>query len=188
MSPLISDISLYDLHGTPGVTVDLSHIDTPAKLTAYVGLDQLPSALTDAQLIIIPAGAPTLQAPLHLHQGCMKAVKCCILAPSCSLPKIRACLAGVPRKPGMTRDDLFNINAGIVKTLIESIAKYCPAAWILIISNPVNSTVPIAAEVLKSAGVYNPARVFGVTTLDVVRSRVRSLCPHPLRRDHLHPK
>ena len=34
--------------------------------------------------------------------------------------------AGVPRKPGMTRDDLFNINAGIVKSLCEAIAKYCP--------------------------------------------------------------
>jgi malate dehydrogenase len=34
--------------------------------------------------------------------------------------------AGVPRKPGMTRDDLFNINAGIVKGLCQAIAKYCP--------------------------------------------------------------
>jgi len=34
--------------------------------------------------------------------------------------------AGVPRKPGMTRDDLFNINAGIVKTLCTAISKYCP--------------------------------------------------------------
>lgn len=34
--------------------------------------------------------------------------------------------AGVPRKPGMTRDDLFNINAGIVKNLCSHVAKYCP--------------------------------------------------------------
>ena len=34
--------------------------------------------------------------------------------------------AGVPRKPGMTRDDLFNINAGIVKTLVTAVAKHCP--------------------------------------------------------------
>ena len=78
--------------------------------------------------------------------------------------------AGVPRKPGMTRDDLFNINAGIVRTLIEGTAKYCPNAWICIISNPVNSTVPIAAEILKAAGVYNPRHLFGVTTLAVVRA------------------
>ena len=39
-----------------------------------------------------------------------------------------------------------------------------------IISNPVNSTVPIAAEVLKKKGVYNPAKLCGVTTLDVIRA------------------
>lgn len=78
--------------------------------------------------------------------------------------------AGIPRKPGMTRDDLFKINAGIVKTLIEGVAASCPSAFINIISNPVNSTVPIAAEVLKKAGVYDPKRLFGVTTLDVVRA------------------
>jgi malate dehydrogenase len=78
--------------------------------------------------------------------------------------------AGVPRKPGMTRDDLFKINAGIVKGIIEAIAKFAPKAYILVISNPVNSTVPIAAEVLKKAGVFDPKRLFGVTTLDVVRA------------------
>src|ERR1700712_28462 len=70
----------------------------------------------------------------------------------------------------MTRDDLFNINAGIVKGLIETIAEVAPKAYILIISNPVNSTVPIAAEVLKAKGVFNAQRLFGVTTLDVVRA------------------
>ncbi|KAL9160293.1 hypothetical protein ABFS82_08G189600 [Erythranthe guttata] len=79
--------------------------------------------------------------------------------------------AGVPRKPGMTRDDLFKINAGIVKSLSEAIAKYCPHAIVNMISNPVNSTVPIAAEIFKSNGVYDPRKLFGVTTLDVVRAR-----------------
>ncbi len=61
--------------------------------------------------------------------------------------------AGVPRKPGMTRDDLFNMNAGIVKKLVGAGAKACPNA-----------------EVLKAAGVYDKRKVFGVTTLDVIRS------------------
>eukprot|EP01135_Chromosphaera_perkinsii_P005077 Nk52_evm2s314 gene=Nk52_evmTU2s314 len=78
--------------------------------------------------------------------------------------------AGVPRKPGMTRDDLFNTNASIVAQLAGACAKNCPEAAICIISNPVNSTVPIAAEVYKKAGVYNPKKIFGVTTLDVVRA------------------
>lgn len=47
---------------------------------------------------------------------------------------------------------------------------YCPQAHLAIISNPVNSTVPIAAETLRHEGVYDPRRLFGVTTLDVVRA------------------
>ncbi|KAF4743098.1 hypothetical protein FOZ63_016708, partial [Perkinsus olseni] len=60
--------------------------------------------------------------------------------------------AGVPRKPGMTRDDLFKINAGIVRGLATAAAKYAPKATLCIVSNPVNSTVPIAAEIYKKAG------------------------------------
>ncbi|KAL8972853.1 MAG: hypothetical protein Q9183_000328 [Haloplaca sp. 2 TL-2023] len=70
----------------------------------------------------------------------------------------------------MTRDDLFNINAGIVRNLITGVSETCPKAFVLVISNPVNSTVPIAAEVLKRAGVFDAHRLFGVTTLDVVRA------------------
>jgi len=79
--------------------------------------------------------------------------------------------AGVPRKPGMTRDDLFKVNAGIVKGLIEAIARNCPKAIIALITNPVNSVVPVAAEVLKKAGVYDRHRLFGVSTLDIVRAQ-----------------
>ncbi|KAH9976711.1 NAD-malate dehydrogenase [Lactifluus volemus] len=78
--------------------------------------------------------------------------------------------AGVPRKPGMTRDDLFKINAGIVHDLAIGIAVTAPKAFILVISNPVNSTVPIVAEVFKKRGIFDPRRLFGVTTLDVVRA------------------
>ncbi|KAG0048029.1 hypothetical protein BGZ83_006954 [Gryganskiella cystojenkinii] len=78
--------------------------------------------------------------------------------------------AGVPRKPGMTRDDLFKINAGIIRDLAEGVAKNCPEAFVLVISNPVNSTVPIVAEVLKKHNVFNPKKIFGISTLDVVRS------------------
>ncbi|RKF63782.1 Malate dehydrogenase, mitochondrial [Erysiphe neolycopersici] len=78
--------------------------------------------------------------------------------------------AGVPRKPGMSRDDLFNTNASIVRDLAKAITISAPEAKILVISNPVNSTVPIVAEVFKKQGLYKPERLFGVTTLDVVRA------------------
>ena len=78
--------------------------------------------------------------------------------------------AGVARKPGMDRSDLFNINAGIVKNLVSACADTCPKALIGIITNPVNTTVAIASGILKQKGVYNPARLFGITTLDIIRS------------------
>ena len=139
LSPNISELSLYDIVGTPGVAADLSHIPSNSTVTGNLpskgtwppthdtGLE---AALTGADVVVIPAG--------------------------------------VPRKPGMTRDDLFATNAGIVKTLIEGCAKHCPGAVLAIISNPVNSTVPIAAEILKKHGVFDPKKLCGVTTLDVM--------------------
>jgi malate dehydrogenase len=133
LNPLVTDLSLYDIAGTPGVASDLSHINTGANVEGFAGDQELAKALKGCDLVIIPAG--------------------------------------VPRKPGMTRDDLFNINAGIVKSLASAIAEHCPGALVNMISNPVNSTVPIAAEIFKQKGTYDPKRLFGVTTLDVVRAR-----------------
>ncbi|THD18842.1 malate dehydrogenase [Fasciola hepatica] len=76
---------------------------------------------------------------------------------------------GVPRKPGMTWDDLINTSAPIVEQLTHACALHCPKA-IICTTNPVNSTAPIAAETLKTNGSYGPHRLFGVTKLEVVRS------------------
>ncbi|EJF62499.1 NAD-malate dehydrogenase [Dichomitus squalens LYAD-421 SS1] len=78
--------------------------------------------------------------------------------------------AGVPRKPGVRIIHRRLINAGIVRDLATGIATTAPKAFVLVISNPVNSTVPIVAEVFKQHGVFNPKKIFGVTTLDVVRA------------------
>ncbi|KAH1256646.1 Malate dehydrogenase 1, glyoxysomal [Glycine max] len=88
-------------------------------------------------------------------------------------------LVAVPRKPRMTRDDLFKINVGIVRTLREGISKSFPNAIVNFISNPVNSTVAIAIEVFKKADTYDPKGLLGVTTVDVVRANtfVAGVCP-----------
>ncbi|XP_056695366.1 malate dehydrogenase, mitochondrial-like [Spinacia oleracea] len=70
----------------------------------------------------------------------------------------------------MTRDDLFNINVGIVSNLCKFVAKYCPNAIVNMVCKPVNSTMPIASKVFKKAGTYDPKKLFGVTTLDAVRA------------------
>ncbi|CAK0883417.1 unnamed protein product [Prorocentrum cordatum] len=77
--------------------------------------------------------------------------------------------AGLPRKPGQTRDDLFKVNADIAKGIVEACAKYCPEAVLAMIVNPVNSIVPAMAELYKKKGL-DPMKIIGVTTLDVVRA------------------
>jgi malate dehydrogenase len=77
--------------------------------------------------------------------------------------------AGMPRKPGMTRDDLFKVNADIAKGIVEACAKHCPNAILALIVNPVNSIVPAMAELYKKKGL-DPLKVVGVTTLDCVRA------------------
>ncbi|KAG1737346.1 Lactate/malate dehydrogenase, partial [Suillus occidentalis] len=63
--------------------------------------------------------------------------------------------AGVPRK--VPRDDLFDTNAPIVRDLAAAIGCVSPTVHILVISNPVNTTIPIVASTLQKAGIYNPA-------------------------------
>ena len=57
--------------------------------------------------------------------------------------------SGIPRKPGMTREELIGINAGIVKTVTQSLLKYSPNVIIIVISNPMDTMTYLA---LKSSG------------------------------------
>lgn len=57
--------------------------------------------------------------------------------------------SGIPRKPGMTREELIGVNAGIVKTVSENILKYSPNAILVIVSNPMDTMTYLT---LKTAG------------------------------------
>ncbi|XP_031486849.1 malate dehydrogenase, mitochondrial-like [Nymphaea colorata] len=81
LNPLDSSLALYDIAETPGMTADVSHINSRAQVAGYMGEDQLGQALEGSDVVIIPAS--------------------------------------VPRKPGMTRDDLFNINTDIIKSFVK---------------------------------------------------------------------
>ncbi|KAL1209334.1 malate dehydrogenase [Cardamine amara subsp. amara] len=65
----------------------------------------------------------------------------------------------------------------MVKRMVQSVAAHAPKAFILIASNIVNSAVPLAAEVLKEKGVYDPKKLFGMTSFEVsvVKSIVRQV-------------
>jgi malate dehydrogenase len=132
---------------------------------------QLPAG-SDLSLYDIAPVTPGVAADLSHIPTAVKVKGFAGEDPSPALEKADIVLisAGVARKPGMDRSDLFNINASIVKNLASVCADTCPKALIGIITNPVNTTVAIAAEVLKQKGVYDPARLFGITTLDIIRS------------------
>ena len=56
--------------------------------------------------------------------------------------------SGIPRKPGMTREELIGINAGIVKTVAESLIKYSPEVIIIVVSNPMDTMAYLAHKAL----------------------------------------
>ncbi|OUM86739.1 MAG: malate dehydrogenase [Bacillus thermozeamaize] len=76
--------------------------------------------------------------------------------------------AGVARKPGMSRDDLVNTNAGIVRSVAEQVAKHSPEAIVLVLSNPVDAMTYVA---FKTTG-FPKNRVIGQSgVLDTARFR-----------------
>ena len=85
--------------------------------------------------------------------------------------------AGIPRKPGMSRDDLISTNAGIMKSVVEQVAKLSPEAVLIIVSNPLDAMCHVAYEasgfpknrVIGMAGVLDSARfrAFIAMELDV---------------------
>ena len=78
--------------------------------------------------------------------------------------------SGIPRKPGMTREELIGINAGIVKSVTENILKHSPEAIIVVVSNPMDTMTYLA---LKSTGLPKN-RVIGMGgALDSARFQYR---------------
>ncbi|MFA5298851.1 MAG: malate dehydrogenase [Lutibacter sp.] len=78
--------------------------------------------------------------------------------------------SGIPRKPGMTREELIGINAGIVKSVVESLLKHSPNVIIIVVSNPMDTMAYLAHKV---AGIAKN-RIIGMGgALDSARFRYR---------------
>lgn len=133
LSPLISDINLYDIRPADGIALDISHICSTSKVNSFNGIEKLDEALN----------------------GCDIAVIC----------------SGRSITPSIDRNDLLSVNAALIKDLARPIVKNCPNALIALITDPVNSLLPLLNVSMAEAGNDRPERVFGVTTLDVVRSK-----------------
>ncbi|CAG9765815.1 unnamed protein product [Ceutorhynchus assimilis] len=132
LNPSIGELILVDKDNMAGVAADLSHIETPAKVSHFTTQNPGDALKGGVDIIVLPAG--------------------------------------VPRKPGMKRSDLFVSNAKVVYDTAKAMGEHSPDSILLIITNPVNSVVPVACEVLKNQGKLNPKKIFGASTLDSVRA------------------
>ncbi|GJQ71677.1 hypothetical protein Trydic_g11372 [Trypoxylus dichotomus] len=131
-STLIDELALVDTSGACGFGIELAHIDTKCRVSAYSSLDSLPESLTGAKVVVLLAAS-----------------------------------AGSACKG---YDDMFKMNCQVVRDFAKEFSKHCPSAVIAVVTEPINSMVPIVSEVMKANGTYNPNKIFGVTTLHVVRS------------------
>jgi len=93
--------------------------------------------------------------------------------------------AGVPRRPGMSRDDLLEINGNIVRSVTEQLVKYSPETIIIVVSNPLDVMVQVAkdasglphSKVMGMAGILDTARfrAFIAEELDVSPKDIQAL-------------
>src|SRR3954454_5649829 len=83
--------------------------------------------------------------------------------------------AGVPRKPGMSRDDLINTNTGIVRNVSENVKKFSPNAVVIVVSNPLDAMVYVAWKatgfptnrIVGQAGVLDAARFRSFLAMEI---------------------
>lgn len=105
-------------------------------------------------------------APINLYDTRIKGVTNDYTATADS--EVVVITSGLPRKPGMSRDDLISTNAGIVKSVTENVIKYSPKAKIIIVSNPLDVMCYCAFLAAK----IDSSRVFGMAgILDTARYR-----------------
>lgn len=127
MSKKIALIGAGNIGGTMGYYISLSGlfnkvvlIDKNAGMASGKALDIMQSAALNKQSVMIK-GSDNYQD--------IKSSDVIIIT------------AGVARKPGMSRDDLFNINLSVMKEIGEQVAKYAPNAFVIVVTNPLDAMV-----------------------------------------------
>lgn len=126
--------------------------------------------LGDVALVDIASGVAQGKA-LDLQQSLTISGHDCTLTGGDDYALLRGCdavivTAGIPRKPGMSRDDLLKINAGVVKTAAHRIRTYCRDAFVIVITNPLDIMVWLMSResglprthVVGMAGILDTAR------------------------------
>ena len=126
--------------------------------------------LCDVVLVDIIEGVPqgkaldlTEAAPIEKHDAHLTGANAYDASAGSDIVIITA---GIPRKPGMSRDDLISTNAGIMKTVTEQVTKLSPDSIIIVVSNPLDAMCHVAFDasgfpkerVMGMAGVLDSAR------------------------------
>lgn len=126
--------------------------------------------LADVVLIDVVEGVPqgksldlAQAAPIEKHDACLTGTNTYEASAGSDIVIITA---GLPRKPGMSRDDLLAANRGIMKNVVGQIVRYSPDAILIIVSNPLDAMCHVAMEesgfpknrVIGMAGVLDSAR------------------------------
>ncbi|CAG2057795.1 unnamed protein product, partial [Timema podura] len=169
--PLVQKLSLYDIVNTPGVAADLSHIDSPAQVKAYNGPNEL-RLLAVQEVAVLGPYARNRQSECFVDTsvGYLGIDDEAIVSFDEHLNTeegVEKAADLVQRDTADQEDDGMNIDEeNSSEQTVEDlkINTYSEAVC------AVNSTVPIASEVLQKAGVYDPNKIFGVSTLDIVRA------------------
>lgn len=151
------------------------------KKIALVGAGQIGGALAlligkkelgDIYLIDINNGMPEGKALDLNHATPVSGFDCRFIgSPDYALMKdadLVVVTAGLPRKPGMSRDDLIGVNTNIIKTVAENIKEYAPNAFVIVVTNPLDVMVWVMQQVTG----FPPHRVVGMAgILDSTRFR-----------------
>jgi len=145
--------------------------------------------LCDVFVVDIIEGVPqgksldlTQAAPIEKHDAHLTGVNSYEASANSDIVIITA---GIPRKPGMSRDDLLATNKGIIKSVTKEVVKYSPKAILIIVSNPLDAMCHVAMEesgfpkqrVIGMAGVLDSARfrAFISMELDVSVENIHAL-------------
>ncbi|KAG7201659.1 hypothetical protein KM043_004389 [Ampulex compressa] len=128
-----TELRLCNRSDPTAIVKELSHIPTKVDIKGFKGPDELPKGLSDADIVVVTAGAA--------------------------------------RKEDTPRERLFGDNAAICRDIINVCADMCPRALIAIVSNPVDSLIPFAADVLRKRCAYRPEKLFGVCQIDQMRAQ-----------------
>lgn len=78
---------------------------------------------------------------------------------------------GVTRVPGTTKQASLDVNTAFIKMFSSKIAKVTPFPFVGILTEPINILVPMAAELMRNHGDYDPKKLFGIATIDHLRAQ-----------------